>query len=290
MVPAPVVAVLGAGVMGAGMVRSLRRAGCPVRVWNRDIAKARALTDVGALACDTPAEAVGGAGVVLTILLDADSVIDAVRAASPAPGTVWLQCATVGLEGVDRIVAVARELELVLVDCPVLGTRKPAEDGALVLLASGPEEIRAALGPVLEALGRKTLWLGDAGAGTRLKLVCNAYVFALTAGIAQSVALARGLGVEARDFFAALEGGPMDAPYVHVKGAQALAGEYPVSFALRGAIKDNRLIRSALRQAALSDRLTAAVLETMEAADARLPDGASVDMIALIEGLSVDSG
>ncbi|MFP5371433.1 MAG: NAD(P)-dependent oxidoreductase, partial [Actinomycetes bacterium] len=258
----PVVAVLGAGVMGAGMVRSLRRAGIPVRVWNRDVAKARALTDLGALACDTPAEAVAGAGVVLTVLFDADSVIDVVRAAAPAPGTVWLQCATVGLDGVDRVIAVARELGLVLVDAPVLGTRKPAEGGALVMLASGPDEVRAALDPVLAATCRKVLWLGEAGAGTRLKLVCNAYVFALTAGLAQSVALARGLGVDPRDFLAALEGGPMDAPYVRLKGEQALAGEYPVSFALPGAIKDNRLIRSALQQAALSDRLTTAVLET----------------------------
>ena len=285
-VSALVVAVLGAGTMGAGMVRSLRRAGLPVRVWNRDGAKARALTGVGAQACDSPAAAADGADVVITMLHDADAVTEAIRRASPGPATVWLQTSTVGLDGAERTIAVARELGLELLDCPVLGTRKPAEEGALVLLASGSETARVRLDPVFEALGRRTLWLGEAGAGSRLKLVCNAWVFALTAGVAQSVALARGLGVDPQDFFRAIDGGPLDVPYAHVKGAAMLAGDYPVSFALSGAMKDNHLIRAALRSADLSDRLTTAVLETMAAAAERLPDPAAVDAAAMVEGLT----
>ena len=284
-VSTPVVTVLGAGTMGAGMVRSLRRAGLPVRVWNRDAAKARALSDVGAEVCDSPAAAADGADVVLTMLHDADAVTGAIRRASPASGTVWLQTSTVGLDGAERTIAVARELGLELVDCPVLGTRKPAEEGALVLLASGSETARTRLAPVFEALGRRTLWLGSAGTGSRLKLVCNAWVFALTAGVAQSIALARGLGVDPQDFFRAIDGGPLDVPYAHAKGAAMLAGDYPVSFALSGAMKDSHLIRSALRSADVSDRLTTAVLETMAAAAERLPDPAAVDAAAMVEGL-----
>jgi 3-hydroxyisobutyrate dehydrogenase len=174
------------------------------------------------------------------------------------------------------------------VDAPVLGTRKPAEDGALVLLASGEEQARERLAPVFEAVGRKTLWLGPAGAGSRLKLACNAWVLTLNAGVAQSIALTRALGLDPQDFFAAIEGGPQDAPLARFKGAAMLAGEYPVSFGLDAAIKDARLIRTALDGAGLSDRLVAAVLATMEAADARIPEGASVDMAAVIEGLPVD--
>jgi 3-hydroxyisobutyrate dehydrogenase len=158
----PVVAVLGTGVMGAGMVRSLRRADIPVRMWNRNQDRLRALTDTGAQACGTPAEAAAGADVVLTMVFDADAAIE-----------------------------VARELGLVLVDCPVLGTKAPAENGALVMLASGPDEARDRLEPVFQACGSKTLWLGEAGQGSRLKLACNAWVLMYTAGIAQSVALTR---------------------------------------------------------------------------------------------------
>lgn len=280
-----VVAVLGAGIMGAGMVRSLRRAGIPVRVWNRDGGKARALADVGAEPADSPAEAVRGADVVLTVLTDADAVIAAVRQAAPVPGTVWLQTATVGIEGVERTLAVAQELGLDLVDCPVLGSKKPAEVGMLVLLASGSDSARAVLAPVFEALGKKTLWLGAAGAGSRLKLVCNAWVLMLTAGTAQSVVLARELGVDPQAFFAAIDGGPLASPYAELKGSAMTTGQYdPVSFALSGALKDSGLIEEGLRSAGLSDRVMAAVRETLEVAVSRVPDPAAVDSAALVEG------
>ena len=284
--PAPVVTVLGTGTMGAGMVRSLRRAGLPVRVWNRDGAKARALTGAGAAAFGSPAEAADGADVVLTMLHDADAVTDAVRRAAPLPGTVWLQTSTVGLDGVERTIALARELGIELVDCPVQGTRKPAEEGALVLLASGSESARARLAPVFDALGRKTLWLGEAGAGSRLKLACNAWVLMLTAGVAQSIALARALGVDPQEFFEAIDGGPLASPYARTKGGLILSGEYPVSFALSGALKDSRLISSALRSADLSDGLMAAVTEALETATDRVPDPAACDMSAVVEGLT----
>ena len=284
----PSVAVLGAGTMGAGMVRSLRRAGLAVRVWNRDGAKARALTDVGAVACASPAEAADGADVVITMLHDADAVTEAIRRAAPTPGTVWLQTATVGLDGVECTIALARELGVEFVDCPVMGTRKPAEEGALVLLASGSESARVQLAPVFDALGRKTLWLGEAGAGSRLKLACNAWVLMLTAAVAQSIALARELGVDPQEFFEAIDGGPLASLYARTKGGLILSGEYPVSFALSGALKDSRLIGSALRSADLSDRLMVAVAETLAAAADRVPDPAAWDMSAVVEGLAAD--
>jgi len=280
------VAVLGAGTMGAGMVTSLRRAGLPVRVWNRDPAKAQALTETGAQAAATPAEAADGADVVLTMLLDADAVVDVVTQASPAAGTTWLQCSTVGVGGADRTVATARDLGLVLVDCPVLGTKEPAAKGALTLLASGPEEVRERLAPVFDALGSKTVWLGEAGAGSRLKMACNSWLFMLTTGTAQAVALTRGLGLDPQRFLDAIEGGPVDSPYAHVKGGLMIAGDYPPSFALGGAAKDARLIREALGSAGLSDRLDAAVLETMDAAAGALGDPAAVDVSAVIAGLT----
>ncbi|TFV47466.1 NAD(P)-dependent oxidoreductase [Blastococcus sp. TF02A_35] len=285
-----VVAVLGTGTMGAGMVRSLRRAGITVRMWNRDGSKAEALTGTGDQACGSPAEAADGADVVLTMVLDADAVVDVVRKAAPAAGTVWLQTSTVGVEGADRTADLARELGLVLVDSPVLGTKEPAEQGSLVVLASGPEELRERLSPVLDAIGGKTLWVGEAGAGSRLKMAANAWLFMLTAGVAQSIALARGLGLDPRHFLAAIEGGPMDTPYAHLKGGMMLEGEFPVSFGLTGAAKDARLIRSALRTAGVPDRLDSAVLATMDAAAERLPDPGAVDLSALIAGLAPERG
>jgi len=118
-----------------------------------------------------------------------------------------------------------------------------------------------------------------------LKLACNAWVLMLTAAVAQSVALARALGVDPQEFFEAIDGGPLASLYARTKGGLIMSGEYPVSFALSGALKDSHLIRSALRSADLSDRLMAAVAETLEAASDRTPDAAAWDMSAIVEGL-----
>jgi 3-hydroxyisobutyrate dehydrogenase len=211
-----------------------------------------------------------------------------IREARPAPGTTWVQSSTVGIEGAARTAEVAGELGLVLVDAPVLGTRQPAEEGALVVLASGPDDVRDRLTPVFDAIGSKTLWLGAAGDGSRLKLACNAYLVMVTAGAAQSVALTRELGLAPEDFLAALEGGPLDSPYLRLKAANMIKGEHPASFGLTNATKDARLILDALHTAHVADRLDVAVVRTMEAAIGRLPDPEAADVSAVIEGLVPD--
>ena len=218
---AKTVAVLGIGLMGAGMARSLLRAGLDVVVWNRNAAKAEPLASHGAKVASGAVEAVVSADVVLTMLFDADATAAVASAVLPSmrEGSVWAQCATVGLDGARRLGSLATEHRVVLIDAPVLGTRKPAEDGALVVLASGPESVREAVEPVFASIGSRTLWVGTrADDGQRLKLVANAWILSITAATAQSVALARGLGIPPESFLDAISGGAVDAPYAHIKG------------------------------------------------------------------------
>lgn len=245
----PTVALLGTGTMGAGMARNIARAGMPLRVWNRTHDKAEPLAEVGATVAATPAEAVRDADIVITVLFDADSVATVMQQAREAlsPGTLWVQQSTVGVEGADRLGALAEELGVVYVDAPVLGTRKPAEDGALVVLASGPAEAAERLAPVFEAIGSRTSWLGPAGAGSRLKLAANAWVLVVVEGIAESLTLTRSLGLDPALFLDAVAGGAMDAPYVQLKGKSMLAGDFMPAFGLDGAAKDADLIVAAAR-------------------------------------------
>ncbi len=131
------------------------------------------------------------------------------------------------------------------VDAPVLGTKQPAEAGALVVLASGPESARETVTPVLDAVGSRTVWLGEAGQGTRLKLVANSWVLTVVEGISQSLHLAQALGVDPRAFLDVVKGGAMDAPYVQLKGASMLDGDFAPNFRLDGAAKDAGLIAAA---------------------------------------------
>ena len=247
----PTVALLGTGTMGAGMAASIARAGLPLRVWNRSREKAEPLAGVGAVIADSPAEAVEGADLVLTMLFDADAVAATMEQAraSLAPGAVWVQQSTVGVEGSDRLVALARDLGVAYVDAPVLGTRKPAEDGALVVLASGPQDVRERVTPVFDAIGSRTLWLGAAGEASRLKLAANAWVITVVEGIAESLALTRSLGLDPHLFLQAVAGGAMDAPYVQLKGTAMIEGDFAPSFSIDGAAKDGDLIVAAARGA-----------------------------------------
>ena len=251
MTDQPTVALLGTGTMGAGMARNIAAAGIPLRVWNRTREKAEPLAEVGARVADSPADAVRGADIVITMLFDVDSVESALAEARDglAPGTILLQQSTVGVEGTDRLLALADELGLVYVDAPVLGTKKPAEEGALVVLASGPEDARSAVEPVLDAIGSRTVWVGEAGQSTRLKLVANSWVLTVVEGIAEALTLAKALGIEPQQFLDVVKGGAMDAPYVQLKGKAMLEGDFTPAFGLDGAAKDAGLIVDAARAA-----------------------------------------
>jgi len=243
------VAVLGTGTMGAPMARNLASAGFAVRVWNRTREKAEAVE--GVEVADSPEGAASGAGAVITMLADASAVEEAMtggEGALPAlDGAPWIQMSTIGLAGTERMKATAAEHEVAFVDAPVLGTKEPAEQAQLLVLASGPEDddLRGRCQPLFDAVGQKTLWVGEAGAGSRLKLVLNSWLLTLVEGVAEAVALASSIGVHPERFLEAIEGGPLGVPYADLKGRAMIADEFPPSFALALARKDAELVLEA---------------------------------------------
>ena len=257
-----IVALLGTGTMGAGMARNIAAAGLDLRVWNRHRDRAEPLADLATVA-DTAAEAVEGADVVITMLYDAASVLDVMESVREAltPGVVWLQQSTIGVDGTERAVQLADDLGVVLVDAPVLGTKQPAIDGALVVLASGPDDAQERVAPVLDAIGSRTMWVGAAGAGTLLKLVVNHWVFTVLEGVAETLALARTLDLDPTLFLDAVKGGGLDAPYVQMKGRAMLDGAFDPAFALSGAHKDSELILEAARAAGFDPGLLPVITE-----------------------------
>ncbi|AEN08287.1 MULTISPECIES: NAD(P)-dependent oxidoreductase [unclassified Streptomyces] len=266
----PAVAVLGTGIMGSGMAHSLLRAGLPVRAWNRTRSKAEPLATAGATVTDTAEEAVRGADVVLTMLNDRRAVTETLTAATGGlrPGQIWLQSSTVGLDAATDLAHRAAGLGLVYLDAPVSGTRQPAEQGTLTVFVSGPSAARATVGPVLEAIGQRTVWVGeDPGAATRLKLVANTWVINLVNSAAECLNLSEGLGIDPQLFLDAMKGGPLDTPYLQGKSAAVLNGDLTPSFALSTALKDSRLILEAAEAAGVRLDLVAASAERFARAE-----------------------
>lgn len=263
------VALLGTGIMGSGMARNIAAAGLPLTVWNRTRARAEPLADVATVA-ETPADAVRGAEVVVVMLMDADAVLDVLEQASPAlaDGAVVVQTSTIGPEGTRRAAAWARQRGVALLDAPVLGTKGPAEQGKLVVLASGPAAARERARPVLEAVGARTVEQDEVGEGSALKLACNNLVATLVEGIAESLVLARALGVDPHLFLEAVRGGAMDSPYVQLKGTAMLEDALDdAAFPLAGAAKDTRLIVEAARAAGVRLEVAEAVQRRFAAAE-----------------------
>jgi 3-hydroxyisobutyrate dehydrogenase len=142
----------------------------------------------------------------------------------------------------------------------VLGTRQPAEEGKLTVLAAGPEELRDPLAPVFGAIAARIVWVSERpGDGTRLKLVANSWVATIVAATAQSIALAEGLGLDPRGFLDLMRGSAVDAPYMHIKGQAIIAGQFAPSFAVDGAVKDTGLIAAAMRESGTDATLMEAV-------------------------------
>ncbi len=241
------VAILGIGAMGHGMAASALRAGIPTIVWDRRIEAARDLAELGAQVAGSPADAARRAAIVVTMVTDADAVIAVARdqgmlAALP-PGAIWAQMSTIGVAGFDRVAAMAGgdRPDVMLLDAPVSGSRDPAERGELTIFASGPAAARPRVAPLFDALGQRTIWVGAAGAGTRLKLVNNTWLAFATEAVAASVALGRLLGLETGTVADALGGGPLVSAWQAAKLQRIAGGEFSAQFALSLALKDVRL-------------------------------------------------
>jgi 3-hydroxyisobutyrate dehydrogenase len=253
------VAFLGIGTMGHAMATNALKAGIPTFVWNREPGATHGLADLGAKVAESPADAARNAGIVVTMVTDADSVLSIAKdqgmLAALTSGAVWVQMSTIGVAGIERVTALvdAERPDIILIDAPVSGSKEPAEKGQLTIFASGSEAVRSRLEPLFGALGQRTIWVGPVGAGSRLKLVANAWLALEAEAVNTSVALARHLGLETETVVNAFDGSPLVSPWQAAKLERVTRDDFSVQFALSLALKDVHLAL----EAAADDRFRA---------------------------------
>jgi 3-hydroxyisobutyrate dehydrogenase len=269
--PEPIssVAALGTGIMGAPVARNLAAAGLEVRAWNRSREKAEPLAEHGVRVEDSAADAAAGADAVLTMLSDGQAVEEVMAGGAldaMDDDAVWLQASTIGVSACERMLELASGRGVAIVDCPVIGTKQPAEQGKLVVLAAGPEEERERCGQVFDAISQKTVWFDRPCGGSRMKVVVNSWLLALTAGLAETIAVARALEVDPAQFLEILDGAPMDSPYAQLKGKAMVERSYEPAFPLRLAGKDASLVEEAARANGLEPEIARAVRGRFEQA------------------------
>ena len=240
----PAVAVIGIGIMGSAMARNLVAAGLTTTVWDRSAAATSPLAEAGAIVAPSAPQAAAGAQVVITMLPTAavvNSVIFGQGVADAFPdGCVWAQMGTIGVTETlsVRDQLAARRPGVLFVDAPVSGSKGPAEQGQLLILASGPAAAADTANQVFDVIGRKTVWLGEAGRGSQVKLVVNAYMSVLIEGVAETMELADRLGIGHSQLADVIEGGPLDAPIADAKFHKMDRRDYAAEFPLEWALKD----------------------------------------------------
>ena len=243
----PRLAVLGLGTMGQGMASSALRAGIPTAVWNRDLEVARRFAERGAEVMSTAAAAVKTADVCITMVTDAEAVmaiaVDSGMLEALPSGAVWAQMSTIGVDGTEAIDSIVSERrpDITFIDAPVSGSKIPAEQGRLTIFASGAQAARSKLEPIFAAIGQRTVWTGQVGNGSRMKLVNNTLLAFSAEGVANAIALARRLGLATQGVVEVFAGGPLVSPWEAGKFRRIEDEDYSPEFPLRLALKDVHL-------------------------------------------------
>ena len=271
------VAVLGAGRMGAAMVRRLVDAGHVVSVWNRTPGPVALLVEeLGPdrlRAARTPAEAVTGAEVVLSMLADGQVtrtvLLDTSVVAALSPGSVVVD---LGTSGVAAAQVLGRELSRAgvrFVDAPVSGSVPAVAAGTLLVMASGDSDAVGRAEPVLSAFARRVMHVGDVGAGQVMKLAVNLVVHDLNAAVSEALRLAESSSVSREDAYAVLQESVVGAPFVQYKRSAFLDPATPVAMSLALVEKDLRLITEHARAhgepAPVTEQALVSVRRAMEA-------------------------
>ena len=276
------VGLLGVGLMGSAMGHRLLDQGIEGIVWDRNPEQVRALEERGAKPADGPTEVVLGADAVITMLPTAPIILDVVEPLLEdwPEATIWLQMSSVGAAEADQLVEVARSHAVTLVDAPVSGSTHPAEEGELTILASGPDSARSSVEPVLEALGSRVLWVGEAGMGSRLKMAANHWMIAMTAALAESMHLCQAMGLDQRQFIELLDGGPLGSAYGLQKLDEMRRHQYPAGFPVRLALKDLELVREVEQSSQVAMPVLDVLLERFSSAS---EDHADQDLASVYE-------
>lgn len=238
---------IGLGIMGSAMAENLLKAGFRVTVWNRSAEKCAALVAKGAATADSPRSLAEQSDIIIAMMAHS-AAVQSVRDGSDGivaglkPGKGYVDMSTVDAETSMASSALAHEKGATFLEAPVAGSRKPAEDATLTIMAAGDRELYDSSLPVLEKMGKKILFLGDTGNAARMKLANNLVMGGMLTALCEGMALASGSGLDTAQFLEVLDSGAVSNPMFRLKGPQIAAHkDFPAAFPLKHMQKDLRL-------------------------------------------------
>jgi len=239
----PRVAILGLGIMGAGMAGRVLSAGFPLTVYNRNRNKASAFASNGATVAASPREAAANADIVISMVADDAASRDIWLGENGAltgarRGAVLIESSTLSVSWIREVAAAAAERGCELLDAPVTGSKPQAASGELLFLVGGSESALAVARPVLAVMSRDIVHLGPTGSGALLKLINNFLCGVQAASLAEATALIDAGGLDRQKAVGVLTNGAPGSPLIKIISTRAAAGDFSPNFLLRLMTKD----------------------------------------------------
>jgi 3-hydroxyisobutyrate dehydrogenase-like beta-hydroxyacid dehydrogenase len=241
------VGFVGLGIMGSAMAANLVKAGLALTVWNRSAEASNRLAGLGAKVAVSPRAVAADCDIVIAMMAN-PAAVASVRdgddgiAAGLSKDKGFIDMSTVDAETSLESARLAHAAGALFLEAPVAGSRKPAEEATLTIMAAGDRQLYDSALPLLEMMGRKIFYLGDTGNATRMKLANNLVMGGMLAALCEGMALASNSGLDMAQLLEVLDCGAMANPMFRLKGPLIAANsEFPPAFPLKHMQKDLRL-------------------------------------------------
>jgi 3-hydroxyisobutyrate dehydrogenase-like beta-hydroxyacid dehydrogenase len=284
------IAFLGLGIMGSRMAANLAASGFELSVWNRTAARAVQFAEshAGVEVAASPQAAATGVEVVLSMVVDGPQV-EAIllgeegAAGGAGPGTIFVDCSTIGPEEARRIGGELQERSLTLLDAPVTGSSPRAQDGTLTIMVGGPEDAFGRVRPVLEAMGELIVHAGPLGQGQLVKVINNAVAASNAAVLGEALLVAKGAGADLDALIQVMAAGSGGSAMLNLKAEPMRRHDYSTLFKTDHMLKDVRLCLEAAQESGV--RFPSAEATERILAEASALGHGDDDFAALIEPL-----
>ncbi len=251
---------IGLGVMGTPMALNLARAGTDLIVWNRSPERADTLRTAGAEVAADVDEVFTTARTVILMLATA-AVIDTVLGRGTpgfverVAGHVVIHMGTTAPEYSKALEADIRAAGGHYVEAPVSGSRRPAEEGQLVVMLAGDAEVVEEVRPLLRPVCRETVVCGAVPNALLMKLAVNIFLITTVTGLAEAAHFAARQGLDMELFKAVVDAGQMASGISRIKSGKLVERDFSVQAAISDALKNNRLVADAARHAGIASPL-----------------------------------
>jgi 3-hydroxyisobutyrate dehydrogenase-like beta-hydroxyacid dehydrogenase len=238
---------LGLGIMGGAMAANILRAGYPLMVYNRTPEKCEPLAQLGAGVASDPRHLAHTAEVIIAMVTGPEA-LDVLlwgpqgAAAALNEKKVFINMGSVSPRYTRELAARLAPTGVTFIDAPVSGTKKPAEEGTLLILAGGREEAVTGLEPVLLTMGKKVIYCGDVGQGSMMKMFINLLLGLMMEGLAESLNFGRLGGLDLEAMLDTVFSGPLNCGLYQMKAPLLQQKNYPVAFPLKHMTKDFKFV------------------------------------------------